>query len=135
MIELRVATQNRSQMVEVTDRLEEAVRRLGLAEGAVAVFCPHTTAGLTINENADPAVCDDILQSLERLVPWEGPYRHQEGNAAAHVRAALVGHSLLLPVSGGRLRLGRWQGVFLCEFDGPRQRTLWVVGLPSASPT
>ena len=132
MMELTVATQNRSQMVEVTDRLQQAVRELGLTDGAIAVFCPHTTAGLTVNENADPAVADDLLRSLERLVPWEGDYRHLEGNAAAHVRAALVGHSVVLPVSGGRLRLGRWQGVFLCEFDGPRQRTLWVVGLPAS---
>lgn len=113
-------------MVDVTAQVQQAVARLQLQQGAVVVFCPHTTAGVTINENADPAVARDIAAVLERLVPWQGSYEHTEGNAAAHVRASLLGSSVWVPVAGGSLRLGRWQGIFLAEFDGPRRRTLWV---------
>ena len=127
MQELTVRTSRRSQMVDVTRQVQQAAAQLGLQEGAVLVYCPHTTAAVTINENADPDVAADILESLEKLVPWQGPYRHAEGNAAAHVRASLVGAGVLVPVVAGQLRLGRWQGIFLCEFDGPRSRQLWVV--------
>ena len=127
MQELTVRTSRRSQMVDVTRQVQQAAAQLGLQEGAVLVYCPHTTAAVTINENADPDVAADILESLEKLVPWQGPYRHAEGNAAAHVRASLLGPGVLVPVTAGQLRLGRWQGIFLCEFDGPRTRQLWVV--------
>ncbi len=130
MIELQVSTTRRTDMVDVTAQVQQAVARLQLEQGAVVVFCPHTTAGVTINESADPAVARDIAAVLERLVPWQGSYEHAEGNAAAHVRASLLGSSVWVPVAGGSLRLGRWQGIFLAEFDGPRRRTLWVSPLP-----
>ena len=89
-------------------------------------FVPHTTAGVTINENADPDVMADVAAALEKVVPWRAGYRHGEGNAAAHVKASLMGSSVHVPVVAGRLRLGTWQGIYLCEFDGPRQRSVWV---------
>ncbi len=121
-----VVTRQHSQMVDITAEVQRVVQESGVDEGAALVYCPHTTAGLTLNENADPSVCQDILETLERLVPWRAAYRHTEGNAAAHVKSSLVGHSLLIPVEGGRLVLGTWQGIFLCEFDGPRTRRVVV---------
>jgi secondary thiamine-phosphate synthase enzyme len=125
--DLEIETRAACQLVDVTDRLAEAVRRAGPVEGALLVFCPHTTAGVTIQENADPDVRLDLLLTLENLVPEapaRGRYRHAEGNSHAHARAALVGSSVTVPLRGGALRLGTWQGVYLCEFDGPRRRTL-----------
>lgn len=124
--QIPVATRQHTQMVDITAEVQRVVQESGVDEGMVLVYCPHTTAGLTLNENADPSVCQDILETLERLVPWRATYRHTEGNAAAHVKSSLVGHSLLIPVEGGRLVLGTWQGVFLCEFDGPRTRRVVV---------
>lgn len=124
--EIPVATRQHTQMVDITAEVQRVVRESGVDEGMVLVYCPHTTAGLTLNENADPSVAQDILETLERLVPWRAAYRHTEGNAAAHVKSSLVGHSLLVPVEGGRLVLGTWQGIFLCEFDGPRTRRVVV---------
>ncbi len=121
-----VTTRRRTEFVPVTDLVQAAVRDLGLRDGVVTVFVPHTTAGITINENADPDVVRDLITALERLVPWEGDWAHDEGNAAAHVKASLMGSSVRVPVEEGRLRLGTWQGIFLCEFDGPRTRELWV---------
>jgi secondary thiamine-phosphate synthase enzyme len=109
-------------MVDITDQVAGALQQMNLAEGELSVFVPHTTAGVTINEAADPAVAADILSALEALVPWERGWRHSEGNAAAHVKATLVGSSVRVAVEGGRLVLGTWQGIFLCEFDGPRSR-------------
>jgi len=121
-----VTTRRRSEFVPVTDLVQAAVQDLGVREGVVTVFVPHTTAGITINENADPDVVSDVIAALERLVPWNGDWAHEEGNAAAHVKASLMGSSVRVPVEAGRLRLGTWQGIFLCEFDGPRTRELWV---------
>ncbi len=121
-----VRTGRRTEFVPVTDLVQAAVRELGLREGVLTVFVPHTTAGITINENADPDVVRDVITALDRLVPWDGDWAHGEGNAAAHVKASLMGSSVRVPVEEGRLRLGTWQGVFLCEFDGPRTRELWV---------
>jgi secondary thiamine-phosphate synthase enzyme len=124
---LEVETRAACELVDVTARLEAALRSDGAADGALLVFCPHTTAGVTIQENADPDVRTDLLLTLENLVPEapaRGRYRHAEGNSHAHARAALVGSSVTLPVRGGALLLGTWQGVYLCEFDGPRRRTL-----------
>ena len=101
---------------------------LRLDEGALLVYSPHTTAGVTINENADPDVVSDMVAALERMVPWEAGYAHGEGNAAAHVKASLMGSSARVLVTAGRIRLGTWQGIFLCEFDGPRDREVWVSG-------
>jgi secondary thiamine-phosphate synthase enzyme len=109
-------------MVDITDQVAGALQQMNLAEGELSVFVPHTTAGVTINEAADPAVAADILSALEALVPWERGWRHSEGNAAAHVKATLVGSSVRVAVEGGKLVLGTWQGIFLCEFDGPRSR-------------
>jgi len=129
MIEKSVATGERAQFVDVTPLVAEAVAELGLRDGAVLVFNPHTTAGLTINEGADPDVVTDMLGVLDRLVPWRAGYRHAEGNAAAHVKATLTGGSVQVPVADGRLRLGTWQTIWFCEFDGPRQRRLWISAL------
>ncbi len=124
-----VSTSSRSQMVDVTAMVREAVRRAGVREGVCVVYVPHTTAGVTVNESADPAVAADILEHLEKLVP-RGRYRHREGNADAHIKASMMGFSQVLPVEGGDLSLGTWQGVFLCEFDGPRRRRVRLAVIP-----
>ncbi|MCX7592129.1 MAG: secondary thiamine-phosphate synthase enzyme YjbQ [Kiritimatiellae bacterium] len=126
MEKIEVRTTRRSEFIEITSMIRDAVSRLKLADGVVTVFVPHTTAAVTINENADPDVVRDILAALERLVPCDGAYAHAEGNAAAHVKAMLVGSSVRVGVSAGALQLGTWQGVFFCEFDGPRRREIWV---------
>jgi secondary thiamine-phosphate synthase enzyme len=127
MIErIDVESEAREQLRDITDEVNGALGRLGAASGLCQVFVPHTTAGLVVNENADPAVCHDLLTWLDSAVPQAGPYRHAEGNSPAHIKATLVGQSVMLPVAGGRLALGTWQGVFLAEFDGPRRRTVVV---------
>ena len=121
--ELSVRTSSRAQMLDITGRVAEAVDRSGVEEGTLIVHIPHTTAGVTINENADPDVACDMLAALEAVVPWRQDfYRHNEGNSAAHVKSSLVGCSQTLLVAGGRMVLGTWQGVYFCEFDGPRSR-------------
>lgn len=119
---LEVETDRREQLVDITDRVEEAVASSGVEEGACVLWSMHTTAGLTVNESADPDVARDIEDWLEEAAPRGAGYRHREGNADSHVKTTLVGPGLTLVVSGGRPVLGRWQGVFLCEFDGPRTR-------------
>jgi len=126
MVSIDVRTTKREEPVDITGQVASALAASGLSEGAVLVYCPHTTAGLFINEGADPDVARDLWDCLAGLVPRDGPYRHAEGNSAAHIRAVLVGNSVTLPVSGGRLALGTWQHVFLAEFDGPRDRRLRV---------
>ena len=121
-----VTTRKRSEFVNVTGEVQCAVEALGVKAGVVTVFVPHTTAGVTINENADPDVVADVIASLDRLVPWSAGYRHAEGNAAAHVKASLMGSSVRVPVESGQLQLGTWQGLYFCEFDGPRTRECWV---------
>lgn len=123
---LDIRTNAREEMVDMTPKIEALVAASGIDNGLCAVFVPHTTAGVTINENADPDVREDILAALRRAVPDGLPYRHGEGNAPAHVKASLVGSSVTVIVEGGRLRLGTWQGVQLCEFDGPRARKVWI---------
>jgi secondary thiamine-phosphate synthase enzyme len=132
MQRFEVRTRARAELVDVTDRVQEVVRAAGLENGAALVWCPHTTAGVTIQENADPDVQRDLLLALERAAPRDAGWRHAEGNADAHVKAALVGSSQLVPVEGGALVLGTWQAVYLCEFDGPRVRTLHVRLLAAA---
>ncbi len=124
-VEITVATRAKEEVLDITGAVAAAVRDLGIQEGFVLLFCPHTTAALTVNEAADPDVREDFGRALAGMVP-RIPYQHREGNSPAHVRAALLGPSLLLPVEGGHLRLGPWQGVYFCEFDGPRRRTVWV---------
>lgn len=131
MHEIEVSSSRRCEMIEITDRLREAAARLG--DGVLVVQSLHTTAALTINENADPDVTHDLLAKLERLVPQrEAFYHHAEGNSDSHLKTSFFGPSLSLIVRGGRLVLGTWQGVWLCEFDGPRTRQLALQALPAA---
>jgi secondary thiamine-phosphate synthase enzyme len=126
-----VTTERRSQLVDVTNRVRETVGELDGAAAAL-VYVPHTTAGLTINEHADPAVARDFESALERIVSEDWPWEHvEEGeeNAPTHIRAAFMGPQVVVPVSDGALALGTWQGIFLCEFDGPRERTVYVTVL------
>ncbi|MEM6755657.1 MAG: secondary thiamine-phosphate synthase enzyme YjbQ [Planctomycetota bacterium] len=126
-IKLDIETHTRSEMLDITHRVAHVLDEAGLTDGTVTVYVPHTTAGITINENADPDVPHDILAHLDRAVPWTQPfYKHNEDNSAAHVKASMMGSSVRVFVEGGRMMLGRWQGVFLCEFDGPRRREVWV---------
>lgn len=126
MERLALKTARRKELVDITALVGQAVERLGLDGGAVLVFVPHTTAGVTVNEGADPDVARDLEGVMGRLVPERGPYRHAEGNSDAHAQALLAGPSCLLPVEEGAVRLGTWQRVFFCEFDGPRSREVWV---------
>jgi len=124
---LTVRTTARNEMVEVTDRLRKMIGTYNIVEGMLVVYVPHTTAAVTINENADPDVKSDMLLKLSTLVPQrETYYRHAEGNSDSHVKAAMVGSSVTVLIEAGKLVLGRWQGVYFCEFDGPRQRELHV---------
>jgi secondary thiamine-phosphate synthase enzyme len=133
MIEIRVRTAERCEMVEITDRLQALLEESGVAEGALVAQSLHTTAGLTVNENADPDVQHDLLAKLERLAPQrESFYLHAEGNSDSHLKTSFFGPSLTVLVSGGRLVLGTWQGVYLCEFDGPRERRVAVQVLAAA---
>jgi len=127
--DFELSTRERCELVDVTGRVQEQVRASGLSSGLVTVFCPHTTAAITINENADPDVRTDVLMALERAVPNQG-FRHAEGNSDAHTKASLVGPSVTVIVEAGKLQLGTWQSVFFCEFDGPRRRKVWVQTLP-----
>jgi secondary thiamine-phosphate synthase enzyme len=113
-------------MIDVTSEVQAALSETSVSNGSCTVYVPHTTAGVTINEGADPMVCSDILAHLSKWAPQRGDYRHLEGNADAHIKVAMVGSSETILVEGGRLRLGTWQRIFLCEFDGPRTRSLWV---------
>jgi secondary thiamine-phosphate synthase enzyme len=121
-----IRTSTRNELVDVTERVVELARELGLTDGAVLVSSPHTTAAITINEGYDPDVAGDLLRRLERLAPHGQDDRHDEGNSDSHLKVALVGSSQLVPVENGELALGRWQRIFFCEFDGPRTRELRV---------
>ena len=127
MKRFEIETTRQTEMVPITDQVQKAVAELGMAAGACVVFCPHTTAAVTVNESADPMVAHDVLAILDRVIPFrDGDYRHLEGNSAAHIKAILVGASETVLVRDGRLHLGTWQGLFLCEFDGPRRRQVHV---------
>jgi secondary thiamine-phosphate synthase enzyme len=122
-----VQTRQRTEFVEITDRVSKALQQSGIREGICVVYCPHTTAAVTINENADPDVVHDMLAWLNRSIPQRQPdFRHGEGNSDAHIKSSLVGPSITLLVEKGDLVLGRWQGVYFCEFDGPRSRRVHV---------
>ncbi|RMG60079.1 MAG: YjbQ family protein [Deltaproteobacteria bacterium] len=123
---IRVSTKRSQEFVDITQQVKLVLRDSGVSSGVCVVYVPHTTAGVTINENADPDVQQDILEVLEKLVPSSGKYRHREGNAHAHVKSTLVGCSVAIPIEAGRLVLGTWQGIFFCEFDGPRERRVVV---------
>jgi secondary thiamine-phosphate synthase enzyme len=128
MVEFTVRTRRKRELVDITDRVQEAVRASGTREGICCVYVPHATAGVVVNENADPQVCEDLLDALAKLFP-DGMWRHDrvDNNASAHLKAALTGPGQVIPVREGELALGRWQAVMLAEFDGPRDRRVMVV--------
>ena len=125
-ISIGVRTGTRTVLVDITSDVQKEVTKAGIDSGICVVYVPHTTAGVTINEGADPAVCHDILNKLNQLVPEGAGYRHLEGNSDSHIKASLMGNSATILVEGGRLVLGTWQKVFFCEFDGPRNRKIYV---------
>lgn len=127
---IAVHTTKREELADITAEVANAVTLLGLEDGAVLVFCPHTTAGITLNENWDPDVRADLIDGLARVAPREAGWRHGEGNSDGHLKASLVGASVLVPVESARMVLGTWQGVYLAEFDGPRTRTVDVTVFP-----
>jgi secondary thiamine-phosphate synthase enzyme len=121
-----VHTTSRESLIDITMQVEQIVNHSGIPEGICVVFIPHTTAAVTLNENADPSVKTDLIQTLKRLLPQSPHYQHREGNSDAHIKSSLTGSSILIIVENGRLRLGTWQGIQFCEFDGPRNREVWV---------
>ncbi|MGB9803259.1 secondary thiamine-phosphate synthase enzyme YjbQ [Desulfofundulus sp.] len=123
---LTINTTARSQLVDITSQVRKIIQDAKITHGCCHLFVPHTTAGITINEHADPSVAQDILSELDRLIPREGNYQHLEGNADAHIKTSLINSSLTVLVTDGQLVLGTWQGIFFCEFDGPRQRKVLV---------
>lgn len=125
-ITISVRSASRTEMVDITSLVQKEVSKSGVTDGICTLYVPHTTAGVTINEGADPAVCEDIIGKLNDLVPPHAGYRHMEGNADSHVKASLMGSSVSVMVEDGRLVLGTWQKIFFCEFDGPRYRKLYV---------
>lgn len=124
MIVIDVSSRRRTEMIDVTAEVRRAIRESGIQSGLAVLFVPHTTAAVTINENADPDVVRDMTMELDKIVPFEDGYRHSEGNSAAHIKSTLVGASETVPVEGGEPVLGTWQGIYFCEFDGPRRRKL-----------
>ena len=126
MTTITIDSRQRVELIDITDRVRAAIRSSGIAEGLAVVYTPHTTAAVTINENADPDVARDLVTALNQLVPFDNQYRHAEGNSAAHVKSSLVGISETLIVQGGTPLLGTWQGVYFCEFNGPRRRQVQV---------
>jgi len=122
----QVKTSIQSELIDITRSVQEAVKKTGVKDGICIIFIPHTTAAVTINENADPSVVQDILMELNKMVPFKDPYRHMEGNSPAHIKASLLGCSEMVIVESGKLVLGTWQGIFFCEFDGPRNREVHV---------
>jgi secondary thiamine-phosphate synthase enzyme len=123
---INVKTRTRIDMVDITSSVQKEISKSGTTDGICFVYVPHTTAGITINEGADPAVCQDVINKLNELVPANAGYRHLEGNADSHIKASLVGSSISVLVENGRLVLGTWQKIFFCEFDGPRSRRVYV---------
>jgi len=121
-----IRTSSRTAMYDITRRVREIVEKSGIKSGICTVFVPHTTAGITINENADPDVVSDMLRTVNRIVPFDADYSHGEGNSAAHIKASLFGHSATVIVEHGAPVLGTWQGMYFCEFDGPRDRNVYV---------
>jgi len=124
--EISIKSKYRTEFINITNEVQNVVNSSGVKEGVCYIFVPHTTAGVTINEAADPDVVDDIQQSLNKLVPHSSHYQHTEGNADSHIKASIIGSSEVVFIENGRLKLGTWQGVFFCEFDGPRNRRVWV---------
>ena len=127
MIEtIHINTTKRTQLIDITSKVSEVVKRSNIKDGVCLVYVPHTTAAVTINENADPSVSEDIINIINEIVPWRYDYRHLEGNSPAHIKATLIGPSITTIIENGHLSLGTWQGIFFCEFDGPRNRRVLV---------
>ena len=121
-----VITDNHAEMKDITHLVQKAVTESGVRDGICTVFIPHTTAAVTINENADPDVVRDFVMEIEKIVPWQDGYRHMEGNSAAHLKSSMIGFSEQIIIDDGRLVLGTWQGIYFCEYDGPRHRKVYV---------
>jgi len=132
---ITVKTTGKTQMVDITEDIQNAVQARGITGGLCFIYVPHTTAAVTINESADPSVKEDILMILNRVIPWKAEYRHMEGNSPAHVKSTLVGASEIVAIENGSLVLGTWQGIFFCEFDGPRTRKVYVRCMPETVPS
>jgi secondary thiamine-phosphate synthase enzyme len=126
MKKLSVRTGSRTEFLDITSAIQQAVDESGVQNGLVTVFVPHTTAAVTINENADPSVQRDILFEINKVIPFDDNYHHLEGNSAAHIKSSLFGCSENIIIENGRLQLGTWQGIYFCEFDGPRHRQVWL---------
>jgi secondary thiamine-phosphate synthase enzyme len=126
MEKINIKTTKRIDLIDITEEIQNVVSKSKVKNGICFLFCPHTTAGLTINENADPSVRRDIINTLNKLVPENAGYSHMEGNADSHVKSSLLGSSLTIFIEGGRLSFGTWQGIYFCEGDGPRQREVWI---------
>jgi len=124
--EITIQTNTQTQILDITSQVQKVVGESGIAEGLCCVFIPHTTAGVTINENADPSVKQDIVMELNKVIPFDDNYSHLEGNSAAHIKASIIGSSVNIPVKNNNLLLGTWQGICFCEFDGPRTRKCFV---------
>ncbi len=130
---LSVKSNSKTELIDITSDAQKLVNEAGISDGICMFYVPHTTAAITINESADPSVKTDILMILNKIVPWEAGYRHLEGNSPAHIKSTLVGASELVAVENGKLVLGTWQGIFFCEFDGPRNRKIHFRFLPESS--
>ena len=128
---ISITTEKRNQLIDITDKISNLVQKEEWGNGAITLYSPHTTAGVTINEGADPAVRHDVEQTLSNLIPYHGSYRHAEGNSDAHIKTTLTGNSVLVILENGNLKLGTWQSIFFCEYDGPRSRKLWIQYLPA----
>jgi secondary thiamine-phosphate synthase enzyme len=126
MQQFSIKTHSRVELFDITSEVAAIVRESGKSEGICTIYCPHTTAAITINENADPDVTADLLKKLNQLVPQQDSYRHMEGNSDAHIKSSLIGSSVQVIVASGELQLGTWQGIYFCEFDGPRHRNVWI---------
>lgn len=126
ILRVQIRSRNRSDLIDITGKIKDLVRESRVQDGICFLYVPHTTAGILINENADPSVTLDILTELDRLIPWKGHYQHREGNAAAHIKSSIIGSSETVFIEEGKLVLGTWQGIYLAEFDGPRQRNVWI---------
>lgn len=133
-MQLTIKTESQTQMIDVTAQVQKALEDRNIKDGVCMIYVPHTTAAVTINESADPSVREDIVMVLNQIVPWKAGYRHAEGNSPAHIKTSLIGSSELVEVQNGRLVLGTWQGIFFCEFDGPRTRKLNVAMLGKPEP-
>ena len=126
MQEIEISTTEQVQFFDITDKVQNTVKELKIDDGICTIFIPHTTAAVTINENADPDVATDMIKEINKIVPFSDNYRHFEGNSAAHIKSSMIGGSETVIVENGKLKLGRWQGIYFCEFDGPRRRKIWI---------